>query len=156
MFKGIVMLDLSQQQLSSYLQSIEGFKSIHIPAKGWLRAIRDGLKMSRRQLANRLGLSTSRIQKLEIDEVAGAVTLKTIRQTAEAMDCVFVYAVIPRVTIEETLQQQALKKARTHLQGVSHSMSLEDQSLDDGANKKMLETLADRLINQSPRTLWDE
>jgi len=156
MYEGVAMLDLSQQQLSSYLQSIEGFKSVHIPAKGWLRAIRDGLKMSRRQLANRLGLSTSRIQKIEIDEVAGAVTLKTIRQTAEAMDCVFVYAVIPRTSIEETLQQQALKKARTHLQDVSHSMSLEDQSLDGGANKKMLETLAERLINQSPRTLWDE
>ena len=150
------MLDLSQQQLSSYLQSIEGFKSVHVPVKGWLRAIRDGLKMSRRQLASRLKLSTSRIQKLEIDEVVGAVTLKTIKQTAEAMDCVFVYAVIPRASIEETLQQQALKKARTHLNSVSHTMSLEDQALDTGANKKMLETLAERLIKQSPRTLWDE
>jgi len=150
------MFDLSQQQLSSYLQSIDGFKSVHVPAKGWLRAIRDGLKMSRRQLANRLGLSTSRIQKLESDEITGAVTLKTIRQTAEAMDCVFVYAVIPRASIEETLQQQALKKARSHLKGVSHTMSLEDQSLDSGANKKMLETLAERLVDQSPRTLWDK
>jgi len=150
------MIDLSQQQLSNHLQSIEGFKGVHSPAKGWLRAIRDGLKMSRRQLANRLGLSTSRIQKIEVDEVTGSVTLKTIRQTAEAMDCVFVYAVIPRETLKETLQQQALKKARTHLKGVRHTMSLEDQSLDARSNKKMLETLANRLMNQSPRTLWDE
>jgi len=150
------MIDLSQQQLSAYLQSIEGFKSVNSPRKGWLRAIRDGLKMSRRQLARRLGLSTSRIQKLEADEVAEAVTLKTIRRTAEAMDCVFVYAVIPRVSVEEALQQQALKKARHHLKRVSHSMALEDQSLDDKANKKMVEALAERLINQSSRTLWDE
>ena len=150
------MIDLSQKQLSAHLQSINNFKSVHSPVKGWLRAIRDGLKMSRRQLASRLGLSTSRIQKLEADEVTGSVTLKTMRKTAEAMDCVFVYAVIPRETLEETLRQQALKKARSHLKGVSYTMSLEAQPLDAGSNKKMLESLADKLINQSPRTLWDE
>ena len=150
------MIDLSQQQLSSYLQSIEAFKQLNTPSKGWLRAIRDGLKMSRRQLANRLGLSTSRIQKLETDEIVGAVTLKTIKQTAEAMDCVFVYAVIPRTSLEKTLQQQALKKASYHFNSISHTMSLEAQSLDNEANKKMLETLAERLMSQSPRTLWDE
>ena len=144
------------QQLSSYLTKVSEFKSLAVPAKGWVRAVRNGLGMSRRQLANRLGLSTSRIQRLEEDEAVGAVTLKTMRRTAEAMDCVFVYAVIPRTRLDDTLQTQALKKAKAHLKNVSHSMALEAQALDDKANSDMLQTMAEQMINQSKSTLWDE
>jgi len=45
--------------------NLAAVKAVPLPAKGWVRAIRDGLGMSRRQLAERLGLSTSRIQILE-------------------------------------------------------------------------------------------
>lgn len=149
------MLNISHQQLSDFLLSIKDFKSVSTPAKGWVRAIRDGLGMSRRQLAARLGLSISRIQRLEQDEVTGAVTLKTMRRTAEAMDCVFVYALIPQISLEATLKDQALKKAQQSLQEVSHSMSLESQALNKSANKEMLDKLAQQYIDQSKRVLWD-
>ena len=150
------MPQTAYQQLSRYLLKVSEFKSLVVPAKGWVMAVRNGLGMSRRQLANRLGLSTSRIQRLEEDEVVGAVTLKTMRRTAEAMDCVFVYALIPRTRLDDTLQTQALKKAKAHLKNVSHSMALEAQALDDKANSDMLQTMAEQMINQSKSTLWDE
>ncbi len=150
------MPNLAYQQLSSFLRSIEKFKAVSVPSKGWIRAIRNSLGMSRRQLANRLDLSVSRIQRLEQDEVSGAVTLKTMRRTAQAMDCVFVYGVIPATSLDEILQKQALKKAKQYLQGVSHTMALEAQSLDDQANQEMLDVLAEQLINESIRKLWDE
>jgi len=150
------MSNTAYQQLSSYLKKINAFKSLAVPTKGWVMAVRNGLGMSRRQLATRLDLSTSRIQRLEEDEVVGAVTLKTMRRTAEAMDCVFVYALIPRTSLDDTLQTQALKKAKAHLNRVSHSMALESQALDDEANKEMLQTMAKQIINQSKSTLWDD
>lgn len=126
-----------------------------LPAKGWVRAIRDGLGMSRRQLAERLGLSTSRIQRLEQDETTGAVTIKTLRRTAEAMDCVFVYAIVPRTSLDDTLQKQAKYKAKQHLQNISHSMSLEEQTLENKANQSMLDQLAEQIIKKSKHQLWD-
>lgn len=126
-----------------------------LPAKGWVRAIRDGLGMSRRQLAERLGLSTSRIQRLEQDETTGAVTIKTLRRTAEAMDCVFVYAIVPRTSLDDTLQKQAKYKAKQHLQNISHSMSLEEQTLENKANQSMLDQLAEQMIKKSKHQLWD-
>lgn len=126
-----------------------------LPAKGWVRAIRDGLGMSRRQLAERLGLLTSRIQILEQDETTGAVTIKTLRRTAEAMDCVFVYAIVPRTSLDDTLQKQAKYKAKQHLQNISHSMSLEEQTLENKANQSMLDQLAEQMIKKSKHQLWD-
>lgn len=150
------MNDLAYQQLSKHLETLTPFKSLSAPAKGWVRAIRNGLGMSRRQLASRLGLSTSRIQRLEQDEVTGSVTLKSLQRTAEAMDCVLVYAVIPRTSLDETIQHQAQKKAQAHLQTVSHSMALEQQALDTKSNQAMLDALTQQLIQQSKHTLWDE
>jgi predicted DNA-binding mobile mystery protein A len=150
------MSNSANRQLSDYLKSISAFKQVNLPAKGWVRAVRDGLLMSRRQLADRLGLSTSRIQRLEQDEVSGAVTIKTMRRTAEALDCVFVYAIIPRESIEETVNTQAHKKASKYLQKTNHSMLLEDQAVNEDSYDYALDSLSAQIINKSSRTLWDD
>ena len=150
------MLNTTNRQLSEYLKSLSSFKQVNLPAKGWVRAIRTGLSMSRRQLANRLGFSISRIQKIEEDEVTGSVTIKTMRRTAEALDCVFVYALIPRDSLEATLTKQALKIAKQHRNEVMHSMFLEDQVVKESSNKYLLETLTKEFMNKSSRTLWDD
>ena len=150
------MSNSANKQLSDYLKSISAFKQVNLPAKGWVRAVRDGLLMSRRQLAGRLGLSTSRIQRLEQDEASGAVTIKTMRRTAEALDCVFVYAIIPRDSIEETVNTQAKKKASQYLQKAKHSMSLEDQAVNEDSYQYSLDSLAEQITNKSSRTLWDD
>lgn len=150
------MNTVSYQQLSNYLNTLINFKKVSPPAKGWIRALRNGLGMSRRQLGSRMGVSVSRIQKIEEDENSGAVTIKTMRRAAEAMDCVFVYAVIPRTDLESSLKTQAFKKAKRHLQNTSHSMSLEDQSIDKKANDEMLKSISEKLMTTSQRTLWDD
>jgi len=152
----IKMKKPSNNQLSAYLQSISEFKKLNLPAKGWVRAIRDGLYMSRRQLAERLGLSTSRIQRLEQDEVSGSVTIKTMRRTAEALDCEFVYALIPRESLEYTINTQAHKKAARYLQKTNHSMALEDQSLNNDDYHRSWDSLSNQIVLNSSRTLWDD
>ena len=57
------------------------------PKGGWIRAIRDALGMSSRQLASRLGVSQSRVTPLERAEAHGGATLKTLKEAAEALDC---------------------------------------------------------------------
>ena len=146
----------SMQQLSNYLDSIALFKTVQLPPKGWVRAIRDGLGMSRRQLAKRLGLSTSRVQRLEKDEVSGAVTIKSLRRTAEAMDCVMVYAMIPKDSLEDFVTKQVREKAEKYVLNTSHSMSLEDQAVSNEANKKMLDSVMKQLSEKSRRSLWDD
>jgi predicted DNA-binding mobile mystery protein A len=67
----------------------------HVPSSGWMRAIRDALGISSRELASRLGLEHSSILEFEKKEAEGKVSFETITKVAKAMHCRFVYAILP-------------------------------------------------------------
>ncbi len=146
---------IARQQLDSTLSGYATLKQNSLPVKGWIRAIREALGMSGKQLANRLNVSQPRIPRLEQDELSGVVSLKTMRQAAEAMDCVFVYAIVPRSTLEETVRTQARKVAESRMQRVSHTMMLEAQNLSNEAQRASIEAAVDELVTEIPKDLWE-
>jgi predicted DNA-binding mobile mystery protein A len=146
---------IARQQLDKTLSGYATAKQTAPPVKGWIRAIREALGMSGKQLANRLNVSQPRIPKLEQDEVSGVVSLKTMRQAAEAMDCIFVYAIVPRVTLEETVRAQARKVAEARSKRVSHTMLLEAQNLSVEEQRASLDAAIDELVREMPKELWE-
>jgi predicted DNA-binding mobile mystery protein A len=146
---------IARQQFDNTVSGYGAIKRTPPPVKGWIRAIREALGMSGKQLANRLHVSQPRIPRLEQDELSGVVSLKTMRQAAEAMDCVFVYAIVPRTTLEETVRAQARKIAESRTQRVSHTMLLEAQNLSTGEQRASLEAAVDELVREMPKELWD-
>lgn len=146
---------IARQQLDKTLSDYAALKQNSPPVKGWIRAIREALGMSGKQLANRLKVSQPRIPRLEQDELSGVVSLKTMRQAAEAMDCVFVYAIVPRTTLVESVRAQARKVAESRTQRVSHSMLLEAQSLSDKEQLASLDAAVDELVREMPKDLWE-
>jgi transcriptional regulator with XRE-family HTH domain len=50
--------------------------ALEVPPKGWIKAIRESLGMTARQLGARMGVAPSRVVKIQRDEVTGATTLK--------------------------------------------------------------------------------
>lgn len=143
------------QQFLRFLDDLTEVKKVLVPTKGWIRAIRNGLGMSIRQLAARMKVSASRIQRLEKDELVGAVTIRSMRRAAEAMDCVFVYAILPKDDLGSILKRQAQLKANEHMKRISHTMGLEAQSLDSEINEEMFKTLVQNLIDEKGSKLWD-
>ena len=85
---------------------------VAMPREGWIATVRKALGMSGAQLARRLGVTRARISQAERAEVVGGVTLNTMRATAEAMRCRFVYAIVPDKRIEDIIAAQAHVKAR--------------------------------------------
>jgi len=146
---------IARQQLDKTLSGYAVARQTSQPAKGWIRAIREALGMSGKQLASRLNVSQPRISKLEQDEVSGVVSLKTMRQAAEAMDCVFVYAIVPRTSLEETVRTQARKVAEARIQRVSHSMLLEAQNLSTAEQQASLDAAVEELMREMPKELWE-
>ena len=112
--------------------------------------------MSGKQFARRLGVSAPWITTLEKKELTGSVTIKTMRQAAEALDCVFVYAIVPRDSLADTVRRQAEILAKKRLARVSHSMLLEAQQLTDSEQKKAIEAEVDALIRNMPKELWED
>lgn len=147
---------LVREQLEVSLQRLAPLRSVVPPKKGWIRAIRDALGMSAKQLAGRLGVAQQAVARIENNELAGAVTVKTLRRVAESLDCVFVCGLVPRSSLETTLRIQAERVAAKRLQQASHTMALEDQALTKVENQKVHSELVDELVNTLPPSLWSE
>lgn len=147
--------ELIREQLEKTLDKFRVVKDVNPPVKGWIRAIRDALGMSARQLAVRIGVSQQSISRIEKDELSGSVTIRTMRKSAEALDCVFVYCFVPRQTLREALRSRVELYARNQLNRVSQTMSLEAQSLSDEENLKMLDNMVSKIMSKPPVNLWD-
>ena len=112
--------------------------------------------MNNRQLAQRLGVSNSRIPRIEQDEITGGLTLKTMNRVADELDCIFVYGFVPRTSLRETIRNQAESLAKKRFKKLMHTMELEDQGLSSNENKKVLDSLVEEIINSSSATLWED
>ncbi len=148
--------NLIREQLEMTLGRISSARDVQRPAKGWLRAIREALGMSGRQFARRLGVAPPRITVLEKNEMSGSVTIKTIQQAADALECDFVYAIVPRGNLTDIVRKRALSLAAKRLGRVSHSMLLEAQQLSDVEQKKVIDFEVEELIRKMPKELWDD
>ncbi len=147
---------LIREQLDASLQRLNPLLDVTAPPKGWIRAIRDALGMTAKQLANRLGVAQQAVARIEKEELAGSVTIKTMRRIAECLDCVFVYGFVPRTSLEETVARQAKKVAAQRLVQASQTMSLENQALSRRENEQALSDLVDELIRTLPSNLWNK
>lgn len=147
---------LIRRQLDEALRRFAPLSQSTPPSKGWIRAIRDAIGMSARQLAARLGVTQQAVARIEKDELAGSVTIKTMRHIADGLGCVFVYGFVPRSSLEDALREQAEKIAAARLARASHTMALENQALDAKENKKILSEMVDELVATLPPNLWDK
>jgi len=146
--------ELRTRQLDAALAPAAGLRNRPPPPGGWLRAIRQALGMSIRQLARRTGLSPTAVASIERNEAKGSVRLESLVRMAEALDCDLVYAVVPRASLEETLARHARRAAEQLVGRVAASMELEDQGTTPAERKQQVEELASRLMADRSR-IWD-
>ena len=149
------MKAMAMQQLDKQLAVFRSLLSLQVPSRGWLRAIRDALGMSGPQMARRMKLTKQRISLMEQAEVSGAATLNSMRQAAEALDCVFVYTVVPRESLAATVEKQARKVVEKQQAYTSHTMLLEDQLPSAEERQAVLDAAVAELIRTMPKSLWD-
>ncbi|MCH7557508.1 MAG: mobile mystery protein A [Planctomycetes bacterium] len=147
---------LAREQLDATLKRFELLKTLVPPVKGWIRAIRNALGMTGEQLAIRLNVNKQRVSRIEQDEKLGKVRLETLRNVAEAMDCIFVYAFVPRDSLEQTVRNQAKLVAQKRAARSNQMMRLEKQELSNSEKEKSLKDLIVDITNTMPKSLWDE
>ena len=150
------LLEIRRRQLDRQLDSYREMTQASGSAKGWVRAIREGLGLSGVQLAKRLRVSPASVSELEKGEVARTVSLATLEKAAHAMGCRLVYALVPEKRLEETVQDRARFVAGRRMAQVSQTMRLENQELDAETQRWTFEQLTRKLATDDIRTLWRE
>jgi len=127
-----------------------------IPKSGWIALVREALGMSAAKLARRQKVTDAHMRFFEKSELKGTATINTMKKNAEAMNCKFVYAIVPNGSIEEIIEKQAYKKAKTLIEKVNVNMALEDQAITDGQSNARLKELVEELIANQPKDFWED
>ena len=133
--------ELDRKFSAAQLASIESR-----PRAGWIRAIRGALGMSQAVLAERLGISSGAVNKLEHAELHGGITTGKLAEVASALDCTLVYALVPNSTLERTVRTQARAVAARLLGYAARTMALEAQEIDEDRQSEAIERYADQLV----------
>lgn len=144
---------LQRKQLSEKLMKI---RIEPRPNKGWIKAIRRALEMTSAQLAQRLDVDQSRVIKLEQAEASDAITLKSLRKVASALDCELVYVLVPKNSLEVEFKHQIDLVAKRRISSLQHNMELEKQGLSVKSQKRQLKELQDEMLKKPPKKLWEE
>jgi len=137
--------------LTHKTENLAQLRDAQPPKQGWISAVRQALGMTAKQLAERVGLSQPRIAKMELNE--NNLKISTMKKIAEGLDCDFVYGFVPKSSLQETINQQARKKAEAILSNVNTNMALEDQLADD---PNILTDVADEMIAKNIKRIWDK
>ena len=147
---------LARKHLERRLAPLRDQQNLTRPPRGWIRAVREAFGMTTRQLAQRIGKVQSAVVEMEKSEARESISLATLRQAAEALDCTLVYALVPNRPIDDIRRARAANVASQQLARASHTMALENQSLDRAAQDAERERLIDALLRGSPARLWDD
>lgn len=128
---------------------------IEIPRNGWIREIRTALKMTYKHLSKKLSMTPSAIIKFENNEVRGTINLNSMYKIAEALNCKFVYAMVPNDSLENIIDLQVEKIAEKMIMQVSHSMLLESQSVRNKEINEQLYDLKRSLKDNLSSKIWN-
>ena len=148
------MQKLRLQQTSRMLASFEPLRGKRTPPGGWLQTVRQALGLTVRQQALRAGIAGPTLHKAEKSEAEERISLAHLRKLAAALDCELVYGLVPRRSLEETLEAQADRVAKAEVLGVTHSMSLEQQRPSDDFVAAQLADRRTQLIAEKWSNLW--
>ncbi|MDR1418732.1 MAG: mobile mystery protein A [Endomicrobium sp.] len=139
------------RSLDKKLIALKNIVPFDLPEQGWIRTIREALGMTTSQLAKRLKISQARIVHIEKNE--NNLKISTLNKIAKALNCAFVYYIIPNDNIKNIVSRQAHIKASNIIGNVNKNMSLENQLSD---SKEILEDLTKDLLNKNISRIWDE
>jgi len=147
---------LQLEQLERKLRGFATAAQVTPPPTGWLKAVRMSLGMSLQQLADKLSITKQSVQEIEQREKEGNITLKTLKDTAGALDMQLVYGFVPKDgTLDDLIERKAKELAIRIVSRTSNTMKLEDQENSKQRIKKAIEERTTIIKNEMPKMLWD-
>jgi predicted DNA-binding mobile mystery protein A len=140
-----LLLNQTQEKINSF----SVLKSVEKPDKGWVSTIRVCIKMSLRQLGERLHISPQGVKDLEKREESGSITINSLKEVGRALDMDLVYGFISRHNSLEAMIEERAKE-------IAEELIL--KTSPDGADKeikKAIEQKTYEIASKMPSYLWD-
>ena len=144
---------LALQQIDETLGSWRALPRAR-PKGGWLRAVRQALGMTTRQLASAVGVTQTAVVDVERNEPKGDITLATLQRYAAALGCEVSYVLVPKQPLQQMVAERAERVAREQVSRIRHSMSLEDQQTSKRHMEREIAEMRKKLLEGKRSRLW--
>ena len=143
-------------QTDKKLVLFQPLKTVVMPQKGWVNTMRTALKMSLRQLGNRMNFSAQNIKQIEEREVNGTISINSLREVANAMDMQLVYGFVSKhESLEQMIEKRAKELATEIVMRTNNTMTLEDQQNSKERIEKAIAQKTNEIKSEMPKYLWD-
>ena len=145
-------LDETQDKLNPFFV----LKSETKPDNGWVNAIRVSIKMSLRQLGERLHITPQGVRDLEKREKEGAITINTLKEVGRVLDMDLVYGFISRHnSLEDMIEERAREIAEEVVLKTRQTMQLDNPRESEIDIKKAIQQKTYEISSKMPSNLWD-
>lgn len=147
-----LLIEQTERKLNPF-RSLEG---IVIPPNGWIHTIRKSIKMSLRQLGNKLSMTAQSVKEMEEREANGVISIKSLNEAAKALDMKLVYGFVSKhESLEKMIEKRAQEIAKEIVFRTNNSMILEDQQNSEERIKRAIEQKTIEIKTNMPKYLWD-
>ncbi|PHR71159.1 MAG: XRE family transcriptional regulator [Lutibacter sp.] len=144
------------EQLDRKLEPFQKTEMILIPDKGWINTIRTTLNMTMAQLGTKLSITKQGVKKIEESEAKGSISINSLKEVGEVLELKLVYGFVPKDgTIDNLINNKALKLARKIVLRTNQNMKLEDQGISDEKIKQSIVDLASEIKREMRKSLWE-
>ena len=144
------------EQTDKKIQVFKELKTITTPTKGWINTFRIALKMSLRQLGHRLQIAPQSVKEIEVREANGTITLKSLRDVANALDMQLVYGFVSKhESLEQMIEKRAKELAKEIVLRTHNTMTLEDQQNSAERIEQAIAQKTAEIKYEMPKYLWD-
>jgi len=144
------------EQTDKKIQVFKELKTITTPTKGWINTFRIALKMSLRQLGHRLQIAPQSVKEIEVREANGTITLKSLRDVANALDMQLVYGFVSKhESLEQMIEKRAKELAKEIVLRTNNTMTLEDQQNSAERIEQAIAQKTAEIKYEMPKYLWD-
>jgi predicted DNA-binding mobile mystery protein A len=147
--------ELVRRQLDQRFRQIPR-ELLRAPSEGWIKTLRKSLGMSGPQLAKRLNITKASLAEIESSEKNFTITLSTLKKVADVLDCEVFVTLIPRTSLQATLEKRAAAVAKKMVQRNLTQMELEAQSTSKNFQEKQVLELSKELVENLNRRIWEE
>ncbi len=144
------------EQLDRKLRPFLGSEMVIIPDNGWINTIRTTINMTLEQLGKKLNMTKQGAKRIEESEAAGTITIKSLKKVANSLEMKFVYGFVPiDGSIDSLIDRKARILAEKIVLRTNHNMMLENQEIEKGNLKHVIEDLSKEIKLELKRTIWD-
>ena len=144
---------LSIRQVDRKLKQFQQLRGLR-PQEGWIAYVRSALSLPSSQLAKLMGITQPSALAMEKREQDNAITLETLNKAANAMGCDLVYALVPKTSLEDFVEQKRNSLVDQVIQKTHLTMSLESQGLKQQDLKDQKTLLLEDLKSGSMKYVW--